>query len=207
MPKSSEREYRAMPVMNIRKAEDGQEETYIVEGYATTFDDPYVLYHDYNGNEIKEVIDRHALDETDMSDVIMQFDHNGRVFARNKNGTLTLTIDEHGLKIRADLGSTENSRSLYEDIKAGLIDQMSFAFTITEESYDKESRTYKVLRIGRLYDVSAVSIPANPGTDISAARKRSLDGVIQDQRAERLAQTERRIKLLKLRIRLQEENF
>lgn len=205
MPKSNEREYRTMPVMSIRKAEEGQPESYIVEGYATTFEDPYVLYHDYDGNEIKEVIDRHALDETDMRDVIMQFDHNGRVFARNKNGTLNLTVDEHGLKIRADLGSTENSRSLYEDIKAGLIDQMSFAFTITEESYDKEKRTYRVLRIGRLYDVSAVSIPANPGTDISAARKRSLDGVIQDQRAERLAQTERRIKMLKLRIRLQEE--
>lgn len=205
MPKSNEREYRTMPVMSIRKAEEGEAESYIVEGYATTFEEPYVLYHNYDGKEIMEVIDRHALDETDMRDVIMQFDHNGRVFARNKNGTLTLTVDDHGLKIRADLGSTENSRSLYEDIKAGLIDQMSFAFTITEESYDKEKRTYRVLRIGRLYDVSAVSIPANPGTDISAARKRSLDGVIQDQRAERLAQTERQIKMLKLRIRLQEE--
>lgn len=191
MPVRNDREYRA-----AEKFEANDE--MIVEGYASTFE-PYVLYSD-GENSIYERIDPHAFDEADMDDVIMQYDHEGRVFARKSNGTLEVSVDDHGLKIRADLSKTEGARSLYEDIRSGMITQMSFAFTIGEESYDKVARQRNILKVGRLYDVSAVSIPANPGTEISA--RSFCDGVIAEEQAERLAaeERERKIKILRLRL-------
>lgn len=203
MPRNNAREYRVMPVMVARAAEGEDPSLYRVEGYATTFEEPYVLYRDYDGNDISEVIDKDAFVGCDMEDVIFQFDHAGRVYARTSNGTMTLETDEHGLKVTADLSTTSNARNMYEDIQAGLITQMSFAFTIADDKYDKETKTYRVKKIGKLYDVSAVSIPANPGTDISAARKRSLDGVIREQLAERRAEKVRQVKIDMLRRRLQ----
>ena len=176
MPIRVEREYR-----NAEKfdAADG----YIVEGYASTYE-PYVMFSDGDIN-YSERIDAHAFDEADMSDVIMQYDHEGRVYARQSNGTLKVFADDHGLKIRADLSKTEGSRRLYEDIKAGMITQMSFAFTVDSDHYEKETRTRVIDSIKRVYDVSAVSIPANPGTEISA--RDYFNGVIEMERAERLA--------------------
>lgn len=158
---------------------------YYVEGYATTFDDPYVMW-EYDGVQYKEVIDRHALDGADLSDVIMQFDHSGRVFARTgKSNTLLIEPQEHGLFMAADLSKTEQARSMHEDIAAGLITKMSWAFTVQEDSYDRETHTRRILKIKKVYDVSAVSFPANPSTDISA--RSWIDGVIEAEKAERLA--------------------
>lgn len=173
MPKIETRDYRTCA--EFRAAEN---ENYIVEGYATTFNSPYLLYT-FDGVDYFEEVDRGAFDEADTRDVIMQYDHAGRVLARNKNNTLTLTTDEHGLKVRADLSKSDAARSLYEDIKNGLIDQMSFGFTVEEDSYNKDTRTRKILKIKRLYDVSAVSIPANPGTEISVSTRALLDGAIE----------------------------
>lgn len=145
----------------------------VVEGYATTFNEPYLLWKE-DGYEVHEQIDRHAFDETNMSDVVMQYDHQGRVFARNTNGTLTLRADDHGLHVSALLGGTELGRQLYEEIKGGYTNKMSFGFTVEEDKREivEEGDTVRILRtilkIGRLYDVSAVSIPANDGTSISA---------------------------------------
>ena len=107
-------------------------DSYIVEGYATTFEQPYTLYSD-SSYELREVVDGHAFDKTDMSDVIMQYDHEGRVFARNRNKTLSLSPDENGLKITANLGGTEIGRQLYQEIKGGYTDRMSFAFIVSDE--------------------------------------------------------------------------
>ncbi|MBQ8074287.1 MAG: HK97 family phage prohead protease, partial [Clostridia bacterium] len=132
---------------------------------------------------------------------IMQFDHTGMVYARTRNGSLTVSTDDHGLWVEADLGLTEDSRKLYDAISKGLIDRMSFCFTVREDVWDKETRTSIIMQIDKLYDVSAVSIPANPGTDIAAERKKRMDGAIQEERAERLAQEalKRRIQRLKVR--------
>lgn len=191
MPIKDNREYRTM---ELRKAEvqEGEEKNYVVEGYATTFGDTYELYRD--GNYIvMEYVDKDAFKDTDMSDVIFQIDHQGRVYARTRNGSLDLSTDEHGLKTRTDLGLTESSRSVFEDIDAGLYDRMSFAFTVTKDSYTEEERedgtvilTRSILSIGKLYDVSAVSFPANPNTDISARSKDAIDGEIKRFEAERL---------------------
>jgi len=182
------REYRM--TMAVRAAQDAAEESYVVEGYATTFNDPYVLYT-YNGYTLQERIDPHAFDGCDMSDVIMQFDHEGRVYARTRNNTLTLRIDSKGLFIIADLGGTEEGRKLYQEIKAGYVDRMSFGFVVGEDRKEyttdhetgHETCTRTILRIVKLYDVSAVSIPANDMTSISA--RALFDGWIDGQAEER----------------------
>lgn len=148
-----------------------------VEGYAATFEEPYVLY-EADGVKYFEVIDRRALDGADLSDVIMQFDHTGRVFARTGGSrTLLLEPNQRGLFVAADLSKTAQARSMYEDIRAGLVTKMSWAFVVEEDRYDRATHTRRILRIRKVYDVSAVSFPANPSTDISA--RAWLDGVIE----------------------------
>ena len=174
-----------MPLLIPAEANKRFDTDYYVEGYATTFEDPYVLW-EYDGVQYKEVIDRHALDGADLSDVIMQYDHGGRVFARTgKSNTLLIEPQEHGLFMAADLSKTEQARSMHEDIAAGLVTKMSWAFTVQEDSYDRDTHTRRILKIKKVYDVSAVSFPANPSTDISA--RSWLDGVIEAEKAERLA--------------------
>ena len=207
----SEREYRNM-TMEIREAVEGEEDqNKVVTGYASTFDEPYKLFGG-EGWELWEVVDRTAFDETDMSDVIMQFDHAGRVFARTRNNTLSVKPDEKGLFIEADLGGTEIGRELYEEIAGGYTDRMSFGFTVKEDRQDKEKNddgiwiyTRHITSVGKLFDVSAVSIPANDGTSISAdAVTRSIgdlnDGVIARIQAERLE--EEKVKLEQRRAEL-----
>ena len=192
------REYRSM-VMTVRAAEDNGE-SMIVEGYATTFNQPYLLF-DGRYYKVWEQIAPTAFAECDMSDVIMQYDHEGRVFARNKNGTLTLTVDSIGLKISAKLGGTDIGRQLYQEIKGGYTDKMSFGFVVAEDQRvstvdhenDVETITRTITKIKKLYDVSAVSIPANDMTSISA--RRYADGVIDGIKAERLERANKRKKL------------
>ena len=203
MPAKENREYRNLTV-EARAIGDQGDERRVVTGYASTFDEPYVLF-DGDGWKYMEVVDRGAFDNTDMSDVIMQYDHRGRVFARTRNNTLAVKPDEKGLFIEADLGGTEIGRELYEEIRGGYTDRMSFGFTVNGE-YEESQKTDEGVRIylrhitsvQKLYDVSAVSLPANDGTSIEAdATTRSIgnltDGVIERIQAERLE--EQRIEL------------
>lgn len=201
------RQYRNMNCLEIRKDENEVESGRNVRGYATTFNEPYVLCggDDY---EIREQVDPAAFNECDMSDVIMQYDHNGRVFARTSNGTLKLSIDEKGLLIDADLGGTEIGRQLHEEIKGGYTTKMSFGFTVdddkVEESTEGNRRVYlrTITKIGKLYDVSAVSLPANDGTEISA--RSFVDGVIAKLESERIQKEaeERNARIEELRNRV-----
>ena len=198
MPVKKEREYRALaaPLSAVAAAKRIDTE-YYVEGYATTFDKPYLLYEFEDGTKYYERIDAHALDGADMSDVIMQYDHEGRVFARQSNKTLILVPDHKGLLVAADLGKTDLARGLYQDIDAGMITKMSWAFTVLKDSYDRATRTRTILKIKKVYDVSAVSIPANGDTEISARNfaHRSYE-------AERQELLNRRVALLKIRANL-----
>lgn len=188
---SSGREYRRMELRVKQSDEEEPDEKYEVEGYASTFNEPYVLYS-FDGYTIREQIDPAAFDECDMDDVIMQYDHQGRVFARTSNGTLEVKTDDHGLFMSARLGGTELGRQVYDEIKGGYTSKMSFGFTIDEDkrevTYNRADNTVDVLRtitkIRKLYDVSAVSLPANDGTEISA--RSYCDGVIAELEAERL---------------------
>lgn len=175
----TDREYRMG--IEFRAVEQAAEEepAYIVEGYATTFNDPYVLY-EYEGQKYSEMIDRDALQDADMSDVIFLYNHEGMVFARMSNDTLEVSPNERGLYVRADLSKSQAARDMYENIKAGLVTQMSWAFTVAEDAYDEKTFTRNIMKIRKVYDVSAVSIPANPNTDISA--RAYFDGVIEEAR-------------------------
>lgn len=173
MPVVKEREYRALATpLSVAAAAKRIQTDYYVEGYATTFDSPYLLFEFSDGWRYYERIDSHALDGADMSDVIMQYDHSGRVFARQSNKSLIIQPDNVGLFICADLGRTDAARGLYQDIDAGMINKMSWAFTVLKDSIteDREARTITrdIQQIKKVYDVSAVSRPANEDTEISA---------------------------------------
>lgn len=196
MPQKNDREYRSFQ-LNIAEGEEK-----VVRGYATTFNNEYTLYEDED-YVIREVVDPSAFDDTDMNDVIMQYNHEGRVFARISNDTLKLSTDEEGLEIEADLGGTEIGRNLYEEIAGGYTNKMSMGFKVdrTADVWTREmtdGKTVEVRRINRilkLYDVSAVSIPANDATSISV--RTLVDGEIEKLRAERLEAEE--LELAKLR--------
>ena len=190
--KQNDREYRSMPCL-VRRAEGSKNEfgsDYYVEGYAAIFDEPYLLYDDVN-----EVVMKSAFEHTDMSDIIMLYDHTGRVLARAKNGTLKVTLDNKGIFIKADLSKSEAARNLYEEIQNQLVTKMSWAFTVSEQTYDSDSKTIQIKGVEKIYDVSAVTRPANDATEISA--RAAVDGVIEAAKTERL---KRRNKLKRLEL-------
>ena len=200
--KFDKREYRKIDAAQLetRKGENGEK---VVEGYATTFNMPYRLMTDGKVT-VNEQVDRGAFKETDMSDVIMQYDHEGPVFARISNGTLRLEEDDHGLKVIADLGGTERGRQLFEEIDGGYTNKMSFGFTVTgqktERTKDAEGKTTilrTITKIGKLYDVSAVSLPANDATEISS--RTISDGLIAQAQEEIRAEEERQRKIGEIR--------
>lgn len=187
MPIREDREYRrAMPFK-------AQSDSYTVEGYASTFK-PYVMF-EYEGEKFYERIDPDAFRGADMSDVIMQYDHTGRVFARQSNGSLELSVDENGLKVRADLSRSAGAKELYEEIAAELITQMSFAFTVKEDEYDETTNTRVIKRFKKIYDVSAVSIPANPTTEIGISARSYFEGVLEARRLEEAKREKHRQKI------------
>lgn len=179
----NDREYRSF---NIETREE--ENKYMVEGYASTFE-RYDLF-EMDGIMFHEQIDRHAFDDADMTDVVFLLDHTGRVYARTKNNTVSLSIDDHGLLTRTDLSRTEASRAVAEDIAVGNYSQMSFAFTVAEDHFDRDSNTRVIDRVKKVYDISAVAFPANPGTDIGLSMRDYFHGEMEKIEAERLQQKE-----------------
>jgi len=166
------RDYRNFANFEIRTEEEGDE--LYVEGKACSFDDPTVLYS-FNGVDYKEQIDSRAFEEAEMEDVIFNYNHGGKVVARTRNETLELNVKEDGLYVKARLDGTEEGRKLYEEIQGGYVDRMSFAFSVQEDSYDTEEHLRTVRKIKRLYDVSAVDIPAYDSTSIAARSFKELE--------------------------------
>lgn len=182
------REYRNMELRMVPQ-EEGEEPSFFVEGYASTFA-PYVLYR-REGVDFYEKIMPDAFEGADLSDVVFRVDHVGRVYARTSAGSVQVWTDEHGLAQRTDLGRTAKARELYADIEAGNYPQMSFAFTVAEEHFDQATHTRVIDRIAKVFDVSPVSFPANPGTELSVSLRDFFNGVIEAEQAERL-EAERR---------------
>lgn len=198
MPKCDNREYRTMPVMGGKenRAEQLIDTDFYVEGFATTFNDPYLLWED-GGYKFFEQVDRNAFDNADMTDVIFQHNHEGKCFARTKMRagtapTLILEPQESGLFIAADLGMIAEGREEYAAITGGLVYQMSFAFTVAEDEIvelgDGEYlRTIKAIK--KVYDVSSVDMPANPNTSIDTQTRAAFEGFIE-RRAQELRRAE-----------------
>lgn len=196
------REYRNLGTFET-KSEEGSE--FIVRGYASTFE-PYLIYEE-DGVQYVERIAPTAFDDADMSDVVFLRDHTGRVLARTKNGALNLSTDTHGLFSETNLGLTQASKEMYEDIRTGNYSQMSFSFVVAKggQHFEEEARkvTRVIDRISKVYDVSAVSFPQNPGTDIGVSYRDLFNGVIERREAERLKAIRAR-KLLELKMKLYE---
>ena len=191
------REYRSME-LKIENRQEGDEPSFFVEGYASTFD-PYKLL-EIDGVDYYERIEPTAFDDADMSDVVFRIDHEGKVYARTSAGSVELWTDENGLGQRTDLGRTQRARELYDDIAAGNYPQMSFAFVVAEDHFDSDTNTRVIDRIAKVFDVSPVSFPANPNTSLSVATRDYFNGVIEMEKAERLEREKREAQKLKIKI-------
>ena len=192
----NDREYRSM---ELHIESESENPTYEVKGYASTFE-PYHMFTDEEGNDYFEQIDPKAFDDADMSDVVFRIDHEGAVYARTSAKTLEVWTDEHGLANRADLSKTQKARDLFEDIKSGNYPKMSFAFTVAEDHYDRATHTRIIDRIAKIFDVSPVSFPANPTTELSVSTRDYFNGVIEAEKAERLEREKREIQKQRIRI-------
>lgn len=194
----SNREYRSMELRIAPNETD--EKSYMVEGYASTFE-PYVLMT-IDGVDYSERIEPTAFDKADMTDVVFRVDHEGSVYARTSAGTVEVWTDEHGLAQRTDLSKTQKSRELFEEIEAGNYPKMSFAFTVAEERFDMATHTRIISKIAKVFDVSPVSFPANPTTELSVATRDYFNGVIEMERAERLERERHELEQRRAEIRL-----
>lgn len=202
MPIVKEREYRTLAApLSAADAAKRIATDYYVEGYATTFDSPYLLFEFEDGWKYCEVIEAHAVDGADLSDVIFQYNHSGRVFARQSNKSLIVQPDNTGLFMCADLGRTDGAKQLYQDIAAGMVTKMSWAFTVKRDSIseDREKRiiTRNIQEIKKVFDVSAVDRPANEDTEINARNFATRS--YEQMKAERL---QRQAQLLKIKTML-----
>jgi HK97 family phage prohead protease len=195
----NERQIRALQVFAPAPEQKRIDSNYYVEGYAARYE-PYVLWEDEDG-PIWERFDPGCFDGCDMSDIIFQLNHQGTVMARQSNGSLIVEPDGTGLFTAADLGRTEAARRLYEEISTGMITKMSWGFIVGEYHYESETRTIVHTKVKKIFDVSAVSIPANQNTEINA--RSWVDGVI-DLAARSEAELEQRRRRLRLKIKLQE---
>ncbi len=197
------REYRSMELRILPT--ETEEKSYMVEGYASTFE-PYVLMT-IDGIDYSERIEPTAFDKADMTDVVFRVDHEGSVYARTSAGTVELWTDEHGLAQRTDLSRTQKARDLFEEIEAGNYPKMSFAFTVAEEKFDSETHTRIISKIAKVFDISPVSFPANPTTELSVATRDYFNGVIEMERAERLEREKHELeqRRAEIRIRLMED--
>lgn len=166
--RKADRELRSFPLQFREvRADESQEDEMIVEGLAVVYEQDTVLF-EMDGIEYKERIERSAFDAADLTDVIFNYNHSGKVMARLRNNTLELDNRPEGLHVRANLAGTEAGRQLFEEIKGGYIDRMSFSFTVAEEAYATDTHTRTIKRVKKLYDVSAVDIPAYDTTVLYA---------------------------------------
>ena len=161
-----------------------EESKMIVEGYAIVFNEETLIGDEERG--FIEVIDKNALAETNMKDVPFKYNHNDvtLILARTRNGSLSLEVDEKGLKIRAELIDTTSNVDIYKSIVAGLLDKMSFAFCVKSQVWDRSGKLPKrtITAIDRLFDVSVVDLPAYDQTSIQASQ-RSLELVETELKA------------------------
>ena len=195
-----EKEIRMLAENLQVRTEEQEEGKMVVEGYAVVFDSPAT--HGFT-----EIVDKNAFNGCDMRDVPLKYNHtdNFLILARTRNNSLQLNVDDKGLKIRAELLDTTQGKDIYKCIKSGLLDKMSFAFTVEEEKWDLSSDTRTILKIDRLFDVSVVDTPFYETTSIYARalstlenEKKKLENLKEQQKLEeRKKQLQEKINLVK----------
>lgn len=162
----TEKAMKEMRISELRALQEENDEM-IIEGYAVVFETEADL------GWCKEVISRDAFNNCNMSDCVLKYNHNDNclILARTRNKSLELLVDSKGLKIRASLIDTTQNRDIYKMIKAGLLDKMSFAFSVRQQEWDYENDTRRITDISQLFDVSVVDVPAYDDTEIYARNK------------------------------------
>lgn len=184
-----EKAVKEIRLVDMRATED---EGMIVEGYAAVFDTVTNL------GWMNEVIDRHAFDNADMSDIVMKYNHEDSVLpmARTRGGSLQFNIDDHGLKIRAKLPETSVNRDIYTLIREGVLSKMSFAFTVKSEKYDYDTDTRKILEFDKIFDVSVVDVPAYETTEIYARSKEEYEEEKRKYEEKKIAFEKQKLELI-----------
>lgn len=206
-PKTAEmfrhNDYRHL--MQVRAIEGTDAGKMVIRGKAVSFDDPTVLFT-YDGVEYKEIIEKGALDEADLSYAYLKYNHSSNIMAmaRYKNGTLKIDIATG--EIEAELANTTAGRDLYELVRSGIIDKMSFAFTIRQEAYDKDQYTWRVQKIDRLYDVAAVEVPAYENTELFARRFGEVEASRRSEVEAQVKARQRKVDIIRLRVQTQKKN-
>lgn len=182
---------KAIKEIRIAEMRALDSEEMIIEGYAAVFNQETDL------GWCKEVIDQKAFEECDMKDCCLNYNHGqSKAIARTRNGSLELIVDSVGLKMRAKLIDTTEGVDIYKSVKAGLLDKMSFAFTVREEQWDYETDTRRIMNIDKLFDVSIVDIPAYEGTSVFARNKEQYEKEKEQYEADKLELEKEKLKLL-----------
>jgi len=187
------RDFRNFIDFEVRASEENKE--LYVEGVACVFNRQTVLF-EYDGIKYKEQVDDRAFKEADIKDVIFNYNHSGKVMARTRNKTLQLEVKKDGLHIKARLDGTSEGRNLYEEIKGGYIDRMSYAYQVEESAYDNQNHLRTIRKIKKLYDVSAVAIPAYSDTKIMTRSFLELDRIEKEKLDSDLLLRKRKLILL-----------
>ena len=182
---------KAIKEIRIAEMRALDSEEMIIEGYAAVFNQETDL------GWCKEVIDQKSFEECDMKDCCLNYNHGqSKAIARTRNGSLELIVDSVGLKMRAKLIDTTEGVDIYKSVKAGLLDKMSFAFTVREEQWDYETDTRRIMNIDKLFDVSIVDIPAYEGTSVFARNKEQYEKEKEQYEANKLELEKEKLKLL-----------
>lgn len=188
-----EKKIKEVRLREVRAIENEQEQKMIIEGYAIVFDEPTDLGY-------VEIIERGALDNCDMSDVCLKYNHEDTylIMARTRNKSLQLSVDDRGLKIYAELIDTNSNRDVYKSIRAGLLDKMSFAFIVNEAFWDTiDGRDVRrITGIGKLFDVSVVDVPAYDQTEVYARSKEAVEKEQEEYHQKRLELEKEKLLLL-----------
>lgn len=205
------KELKELRFVELRADEKVESDKMIVSGYAAVFNQPTLIGTEEDG--FYEIIDRNAFDECDMDDAVLKYNHGDTkgVLARTRNGSLQITVDDYGLFIRAELIDTTDNIDIYKCIKAGLLDKMSFAFTVKEQQVDRSQNpmTRIITKIDKLWDVAAVDVPAYNGTSIYARSKEILERTLENKLELESSETslERDVKLKELELRKRKFKF
>ena len=179
---------------NLQNDDDNQNEKMTVDGTAVVFEQRTELCK-LDGVSYYEVIDAHALDGVDLTDCCMRYNHADgfSILARTRNKSLRLNVDERGLHFSADIVDTQQCRDIFKLVNDGLVDACSFGFTVKEDRYDPETRTRRILKFDRVFEISLVDMPAYDGTSVQVSQR---DYFQAKHEAEQKAQNEQRRKRL-----------
>lgn len=178
MPK---KETRTFDITNLSTRDGLEGESTVITGYAAVFNSETII-----GDYFKEIINPGAFAKAIASnDVRALFNHEwGNVLGRIKSGTLRLEEDDRGLKFEVDLPDTSVGRDLKESMKRGDINQCSFGFIPTEETWDYSSEpAVRTINEVDLFEVSVVSLPAYDDTEVSLVRSKEIDKEVEQRMA------------------------